>query len=992
MNGRFLLVIGSFLAGLACPPPAPGQEPLPEFRRIPDAAGLSHSSVYSIHRDSRGFLWVGTVDGLNRYDGYEFRVFRHNQADSTSIAGNLVWDLLEDTSGSLWVATDGGLDRFDPSNEQFRHFPVGAADPSQPSAWTRLLEDREGAVWAGTPQGLFRLEPSTGQFNEVHLSWGVESSSVIAIALDPAGDVWVTTVHSDGTRLIRVGGVGALEPVGGTMTEALRFTSNGDAWLSPTGPARPDPERGTVDGADPNTRVFAIEEASDGTLWFATSVGLQRRAPSGALVTVPLEPDDQAYLFEYARSLHLDRSGLVWVGTQGGLYVYDPNAKRFATFSGDPGDPRSIPTRAFSSIWMDTDSTLWVGTFGQGLYRVDVAGDATRIDRPAAGLASDVTWTLQRSVVDGGLYVGTNYGLHVVDEQVGRLRAVEFPESPPRPWSAQGIAEAPDGWLWVAGFGAVFGFDPRSRQTHRIEFGDGATGLSSTTNWAITVDRGGIVWVGAGRSGLDRIDPATGDVTHIDLTTDVGTSLSGEGIWHLLEGADGKLWIATGSGLGRLDPVTLQFSLFGETSGLPGSIVYAIAEDAVGHLWLATNRGLANFDPLRPEEGFRAYDRADGVGSTEFNRHAVFAAPDGELLFGGMDGLTRFRPEQIRENPVAPYTVVTRVESSGDDGLLTHEPESGSVRLPHDQNTVSFEFSALSFTNPAQNRYRFRLNGVDGDWVDAGTRRFARYPSLRAGDYTFEVVGSNNDGLWGETPAIYRVSIAPAIWATAWARALAFLAMALSLYGLYRYRLRRLLELERLRFRIAGDLHDDLSSNLSAVALMSELVSESDQLAEPDRQRLEKIRTTARGMVEDVRDLVWIVDPGHDSLADFEAKIKDVAATLLGQLDYEVTAELGETERVLPMDVRRHVYLICKEALHNVARHAAASRVRLHMTATPDALRCEITDDGRGFDPRESSPGAGLRSLRRRAEAIGGSVVVAPVEGGGTSVLLIVPL
>ncbi len=411
-------------------------------------------------------------------------------------------------------------------------------------------------------------------------------------------------------------------------------------------------------------------------------------------------------------------------------------------------------------------------------------------------------------------------------------------------------------------------------------------------------------------------------------------------------------------------------------------------------MWLGTNQGLARFDPsLSDGEQFRSFNLADGIGNVEFNRHAAFECADGTMFFGGMDGLTGFSPAAIRDNTSVPPVHITGVEVGSRDGVRVVEP-GGLDRLvlnPGD-TTVGFRFAALSFTAPGRNRYVYRLEGFDPAWNDAGTRCTTQYTNLPPGRYRFRVKGSNNDGVWNEEGAALELIVRPNLWQAWWLRPALVLILVVVAWVGFLYRAAKKKELERLRMRIAGDLHDDLSSDLSGIAVLADIVRQADDLGEDERKDLGNIRDASLRMADGLRDIVWYIDPDHDSLQATVRRMKSVASTLLRGLTCDFRAELPERSVSLPVNTRRNVFLIYKEAVHNIARHAEANRVVVEMVLTGSSLRMRVSDDGRGFEPLEAADGHGMRSMQRRAEEIGGLLEIQSNSGQGTELCLVVEM
>lgn len=314
-----------------------------------------------------------------------------------------------------------------------------------------------------------------------------------------------------------------------------------------------------------------------------------------------------------------------------------------------------------------------------------------------------------------------------------------------------------------------------------------------------------------------------------------------------------------------------------------------------------------------------------------------------------------------------------------------------SVTLTPRDHTLVITFAALNYTSPAANQYAYRLEGHDPVWIDAGAERVARFVNLPPGRYTFRVRAANNDGVWNEDGAALALTVSPSFWQTIWFRLLLGVLVAGALAGGYRLRVKRLLEVERLRLRIAGDLHDDIGSKLGSIALISEMVAGHEGLDERDVARLQEVARVSRRMAGDLRDIVWLVSPGYDTVGDLAAKLEHVAASILSGVSVSVETP-GESAGVqLPMETRRQVFLAYREVLHNVARHARASRVDVRLDQDAGAIVLEVRDDGVGWDQRERTLGHGLRSLRERTQQVGGSVEILSAQGEGTTVRLRVP-
>jgi len=806
------------------------------FERLSLEEGLSQSHVNAILQDSRGFMWFGTQDGLNRYDGYRFTVFKHDPFDPTSLSSNIVWAIHEAADGTLWVGTDGGgLDRFDPRTGVFAHHRHDPRDPKSLSSdrVRAVWETRDGALWVGTDGGgLNRLERSDGSFTRLRHNPSnhdsLSSDRIRHLMEDREGALWIST---DG------GGLSRLDPA------RTRFT----AWR--TNPA--DPKSLSDD------RVRSTFQDREGGVWVATYRGGLNRldAATGTFSRFRRDPADPGSLGDdKVRVVYQDRSGILWVGTDGGLDEWRPDARRFVHYRHESTDPGSLSDDRVMSIYQDRGGVLWVGTQGGGLsrwnmvtssfslFRVDPRSRSTFTSNAVTSFESDgggVVWVgtyqglnryerrngtvriyrhdprARRSLSDdrvmsllvdrrGTLWVGTlDGGLNRLDPATGGFTRLRHDPDDEATLSGDGVTsllEDADGSLWVGVYrGGLNRLDPLTgRVTRRFRHDPAATSsLSSDRVIALARDSKGALWVGTEGGGLNRLDAVSGTFVRYRRDPNVAGSLSGDVVFSIHEDRRGTLWVGTqGAGLNRSDPQdradgTLRFRTYTERHGLPNDSVYGILEDDSGDLWLSTNRGLSRLDPRR--EAFRNFDTSHGLQSNEFNFGAHHRAVTGEMFFGGNAGFNAFVPDRVRGNEYVPPLALTSVQKLGlevnaQEMLARH----GAIQLGHRDYVVSFEFAALDYSAPERNRYAYKLDGLDRDWIQVGSARRASYTNLSPGRYVFRVKGSNGDGAWNEEGLSVPVTVLPPPWRTWWAYAAYVLAVGAAFRGYVRFQARRL--------------------------------------------------------------------------------------------------------------------------------------------------------------------------------------------------------
>ena len=819
------------------------------FEHLSIDQGLSQNSVFAILQDRTGFLWFGTQDGLNRFDGYRFEVLRRDPADANSLSHNHVRALHEDSGGMLWIGTrDGGLNRYDRRHRTFKRYRHRPDDPhslSHDLVWA-IHEDASGRLWVGTRGGgLSRLDdPETGRFTNLRHDPGNPRS---------LSDDRVRAIHEDRDRTLWLGsdkGLNRLDPDTLAVTRYL---------LAPVG-----------DGAIDSTMVLSVHRDVRDRFWVGTQYGLVRFHPPGEGFAGEAREPFTYYRHDPSRpnepsrdsvwDLHEDDRGRLWLATYGGgLLIFDPESETFIRHRHDPNRPRSLSedkvvdlfedrsgafwagtsggglnklsfrTKAFEhigrgrgagpglsddmvmSIHEDRQGILWIGTWTGGLNRLDRGGDTVATYRADPDDARKLAYRDVRAILEdsrGRLWVGTERGgLHRFDRATESF--IRYRHDPGDPGSLRDndawvLHEDRAGTLWVGTYGGGLSRyrDPDDAFSHFFHDAADPHSLSSDVVRALCEDAEGFLWVGTGGGGLNRLDPGrSGRFVRFRHATGDATRLSSDEILSIAQDRAGRLWIGThGGGLNRLvgDPSAdgagtgeIRFRHYTEAHGLPSNVVYGILEDAEGALWMSTNRGLARFDPAT--ETFRNYDVTDGLQSNEFNSGAYFENSRGEMFFGGIHGVNAFRPEQIRDNPFVPPVVLTSFKVFNEDVVLDTElARLPSVVLEHDQSVVSFEFAALSFTAPQKNRYAYQLSGFRDRWIELGTERDVTFTNLDPGTYTLRVRGSNDDGVWNRDGLTLKVVVEPPFWRTWWFTALSALAAAGLLLASHRLRTRRM--------------------------------------------------------------------------------------------------------------------------------------------------------------------------------------------------------
>ncbi len=986
------------------------------YRHDPnDPASIAGNWVNRVYGDSQGRLWIAFgIGGVDVFDADRggFRHCRSDPTDSESLPSNTVSCFLEDGAGRMWLGTGAGLalavDGRDSSGGGLRFERISGADVPVYD----LAASPTGDLWVATAAGLGRIVDEEGlRLERVRLeSLGSRSPGVRALRFDREGALWVGTI-----------GLGV-------------FQATGDGeWR----------RRLDLDGAS----ASVIEEDGRGDVWVLADNGFTYRLSVDGRAPARLEmlPGVPPKYGGGVTSLLATRGDLVLAGSPTGLLVYDWRRELVTRVAHRPGTADGLSSSAISSMYEDRAGIVWIGTFGGGVNKLDqrrlqfqhtrtpVTSSSAQLVGAIYEAPSGVVWlgtpgglilmhdgshqlfrhrpddaeSLShdriRAIVDAGnrVWLGTGAGLDELTvplEQVGpetngweapvfRRHKIELQSG------VRSIAAADDGSLWLATGAELCRYDPGTgkarRYTHRS---DDPSSLPSNLVQVVMIDRTGTVWAGTYIGGLSRYDAAADAFVNFVFAEDDAGGINSKSVTSLFEDSRGRFWVGTYSGgLNELDRATGRFTHLTVREGLAGNKVNGTLEDGSGNLWVSTNQGLSRFNPETGE--CKNYDWQDGLQSNEFLERSCFRSVGGELFFGGVGGLNRFHPKDIRDNQVAPPVSLTAFKKFDRRVPLSEVMRDGAIDLLHRDHFISFEFAALDFTNPRKNRYAYRLVGFDEDWVESGTRRYAAYTNLQPGRYQFQVKAANPDGVWNEQGLSYAMVVHPPFWRRPLFYAGVALALGAFAWLLHAYRVRvkvrqsvaiqqaRFDERDRVREQVARDYHDELGHNLTKISLFTELVKRSvDGDAEDLARHVSKVADVAQRLSRDARDFVWTLNPQNDSLYDVGVYLQDFGESLFEDVPVQFGVEGLERDlegKRLSSDRKRHLILIVKEAMTNALKYAQARRVTLRFGRKSGSVSVLLEDDGLGFDVNGAGrPGSGLDNMRRRSLAMDGQLTI----------------
>ncbi len=971
------LVLGDGLTGWALEPTTP----LANYGRQSWGMenGLPQNTVQALVQTRNGFVWLGTELGLVRFDGNGFQVFDHNS--TPSLPSGDIRCLLETRDGALWIGTSEGLARW--KDGVVTAFSTKDGLPG--NTIERILETGDGELWINTDQGLAR-------FNHDRFAQdsGMPQGPVAAISLYD-GALWVESSHGIFTRSRGswiTPFIAGLPPVGPKF-----FFGLPSGWVSAnnSGVTVQQATETKVFGVGhelSGNRVQALFADREGSLWIGTDQGLARWA-GGKLEQLPVsDPLAGASIL----SLMEDHEGNLWVGTESdGLDIL--RDQRFRTI----GTRESLSSDDTTTVVEDKAGTLWVGTAGDGLNALR-GGEA----RPGAvksysvrnGLASDVILSLA-SAANGDLWVGTPDGLNRM--RGGVIDSFSSADGLPDDFIRSLLVDG-DGSLWIGtrrGLTHWTGGPTGSGSATRMETYTQADGLGSDLVGAMARDSSGDLWV-ATFAGLSRLHGSriTNYTTANGLSSNVATALLPQSDGTLLIGTEKHGWdVWNGQ----------EFFAVKENSRAD---IHAILDDGGGHLWFATGDGIVRCDSAGAAQGMQApvcmhglkFGVADGLRSRETatNSHpSAWRSSDGLLWFATPKGLVEVDPAHFRINTIPPPVELERF--AVDDVPQTRRASDSPLQIPAGHVHFQFDYAGLSFTAPQKVRYRFKLEGFDRDWTEAGARRSAYYTAIPPGTYTFRVQAANNDGLWNTEGASLTFVLRPHFYQTAWFYGL-LLAIVAGLVALLLWLLRRRAEREfgavlGERNRIAREIHDTLAQGYVGISVQLEVLSELLRMSKTEAaaKHLDLTRGYVREGLSEARQSIWALrsqDMGETALP---VRLRRMAEAANGG-GLQASFSTFGAYRPLPPGTEHEILRVAQEAIHNVKKHAGARHLFVQLEYRPEQIALEVRDDGRGFSVGESleSPLGhyGLTGMRERAAAIGGTIEVSGEPGAGTTVRL----
>ncbi len=956
--------------------------------------GLSQTEINCITQDSAGFIWIGTQDGINRFDGLSFVIYQHQLNDSASLSNSYIRDLLCDGK-FIWVATHGGgLNKFNTQTGKCINYSYNLNGSENfdnniftsivPFGRDKLIIGTEGCgilIFDKSNLSFEKYSPSSASLRKNNILRLVKWNDSSTVAVTEA-DVYIFNIN---TKIFTP----IIAPQNQNLTAVSRMDDNrviagsyeGDLfYIDIISDRFVFSSLGLRSASVKN--IFCFDEdllliaTDEGTRLLDTSTN-QFVNPGAIKLPEKFENYKIKCLFK-------DRSNVTWLGsTDDGIYKIKPKYNHFISLLLSGSD--CVNGNSVWCIYKDPSDNLWIGTDGCGLIVYNrKTGEKKKIieDGTVNSISSNnISCVMQDD--EGNYWIGTFGGGISVLKTNGKF--VHYFHTDEKGTLSHNyvwlVYKSKDGSIWVGSKGGLDLFDRKSSKFINFKnIPNNNHSLSSNSILTIFEDSAGDLWFGTFGGGLNMYNRKTNSFIHYHHDENDKNSISNNSIMSIYEDIYGNLWLGTDNGLNKLDKKTKKITNYFESDGLANDLIYAVTGDREGNIWVSTNKGISKFS--QTQNIFSNYNASDGLQDNEFNQNSTHTAPDGEIFFGGIKGLSYFYPDKIKNNPNLPNVAFTSIKIFDKELPLSEIYENGnSLKVSYFENYLQFEFAALEFTEPQKNMYKYKLEGFDREWRYSGKRRTAIYTNLDPGEYTLRVSASNNDCLWNEAGTALAIVVAPPFYMTWWARFTAFFFIGGMLYLMYRVRLKRLLDIEQLRLKIASDLHDEVGATLTSLSIQSQLLP-SDREENKLKNRIKVIDELCRKIISTMSDIVWSIDSRNDSINDLVYRMKNLSFNMLNDknINVQYKVDIEEFRKKLPIDIKQNLYLIFKEAFNNAVKYSNASEINILLSAK-DSLTLEVSDNGCGLPDEFSTKGNGMRNMKMRAKIINAKLDIMSNDG-----------
>lgn len=974
------------------------------FQHLTPEEGLSQGTNAYVFQDSRGFIWMSSLESLNRFDGIEVKVYKPIPNDSTSLLGrNVTSRIFEDTTGNLWFTTNKAINCYQRKYDNFKSFQLS-------DSLGQLITEDYYAFHLDTHDLWLRM--GLGKKGRLHKFNMQTEKNTISYPLDG---------HRCQVILDEIGDVKQI-------VSSMFFTKTG---IEITDLHRQGQKRYYPFDRHFSPSFFSrnVYVENDTTLWIGSMSGLTKFDPQTGKIKNHIRSSYRRQALGTVWSVIPYLDDYLFIGTlRGGVLLFDKNTQTLIQqFAYNERDKNSINSNMVRELYLDQQSNLWVSRYEGGVAYTNINKIKFPILKSEQGkriytlfeqkkdssiwIAADRTWK-KRPQKHENTVIFKTFQRKNTSNTAWVERQITFPISFFFEDCEEQFYAISGKWLLKyhetkQQFELTKDFDGKINFAYTLKDGTSLLSLNDsltilkqphhackTTSFAslgtyrvayythIFEDQQERLYLAKNAANLLVFNKKDNQYQLTKNIKEIGEC------YDFYEDVEAQIiWVATFSGLMKLNAVTLEQEMLNEPNhGIPNETFYSVSPDEEDGLWLTSNRGLLHYKIK--EKKYHRFTVADGLQSNEFLPNATIKALDGKIWLGSINGLNVFASEKIREATSLPKVQLTTLRIN--DTIATQAiqiEELPLLKLSYDENTVSFNFAALEFSDAKNNQFEYQLLGKGynkaDEWVNSGSVGFARFANLAPGKYQFNVRAANSDGVWNQTPKTLPIVVTPPFWMTWWFYLFCTLAVSAIVYAWFQYRLQQALKIERLRVKISSDLHDDVGTLLSGLAMQTEILEMT--ALDKDKPRLQRVGELARSAMSRMRDTVWAIDARKDKFENLIDRMREHAEETLTARDivFDLEIENLDLKKNLPTDVRQNLYLIYKEAITNIAKHANASEVKVRLEKVGTAFEMRIEDNGKAVQKNYKTTGAGLMNMKMRAEQIGGTLEFYQRDGFG---------
>lgn len=986
-----------------------------KFNHLSLKDGLSQSVILDIVQDSTGFLWIATQDGLNRYDGNEIKILKYSPYDSNTVSSNWINALAVGDDSTLWIGTlRSGLDKLNLKTYNFTHFNYSSKNQKKIFAINNIIPfqnkylfistwgdgfykinllnnnvkhykhnaknsnsingdmvhamilSKDKFLWLGTTQGLCKYEIETEHFTQYlnDSTNKLPENFVITLLEDSNNKIWIGTrkglciFNEQTNRLIKYTSVGSLLNALSDKTIINLYQDTfGYIWI------------GTWEGGLNRTEQSVLFPKIDYTnLHFLKY----------------LNSDTKPYSISgnYVRKLFEDRSNNLWIGTWGSsLNRTNLKAAKFHTITGNQKDALHTSHNFIRTFTEDSKGRLWIGTAGRGID----------IYNPKKNKFTNYTFSKNKSIGKDRIYslhtdsqnniwIGLGDGLVKWNSQKNKFKEFNIKKDMQGITDnilINGIVEYKNYMIFSSSIGLIT-FNKTKKKFSKLLFNKNIKTNNLDEISCLLKDSKNNLWVGTlkyflSKLSLEEKDNTLKVINVSNYLNKIPKVLKGsKRVNHINEDSEGYIWISTSLGLYKFDRKNNSLNVLTEKDGLPNDVIYASLEDSDKNIWVSTNKGLARISSMNGNYSIVKYDISDGLQDNEFNQSSCYKSAKGILYFGGINGFSFFNPNELKENTFIPNPVITQIKILNKEiPNLNKVISSKKLIVDYSDKMLTFTLAALEFTNPSKNKYAYKLEGFDEFWIYSGNERHATYTNLNPGKYTLKIKASNDDEIWSKGIDALNITVKPPFWMTWWFITFSIATIFLILFFIHRYRVKRLLEMERLRIKIASDLHDEVGPLLTQISITADTIN-----YDTDIQKIKKRSTSIRDRSREIRsslsDVIWSIDARKDKFENLIDRMQDFCNSLLDENEIQLTfnKSISDMNKILKVDFRQNIFLIFKESINNAVKHSGGNKITVDVQCKKNEFSMKISDNGKGLDLEKVQKGNGLNNLKMRAQKI----------------------